>query len=289
MARVSVIIPHYNDLESLALCLDALCRQEFAEPFEIIVADNASPVGVEAVERMVAGRAMVVIAHEKGAGPARNAGVAASSGAILAFTDCDCVPAPGWLAAGVAALSSHDFVGGGMTVLTDGMDRADPAVAFELGFAFDNRTYVEEKGFTVTANLFCTRAVFDATGPFRVGVSEDVEWCQRAATRGYRIGYAPDALVGHPARKDWDALIKKWRRINSETYELIAERPLGSLRWLARTWALPLSILAHIPRAWRSPQLHSAAERRACVAGLVRLRLWRFVHSHRLLFGMGQG
>ena len=33
-------------------------------------------------------------------------------------------------------------------------------------FAFDNRTYVEAKGFSVTANLFTTRAVFDAVGGF---------------------------------------------------------------------------------------------------------------------------
>ena len=68
--------------------------------------------------QIIAGRARLVLVREKGAGPARNGGVAASKGDILAFTDADCRPDPHWLENGVAALSRYDFLGGGIDVLT---------------------------------------------------------------------------------------------------------------------------------------------------------------------------
>ncbi len=72
--------------------------------FEIIVADNASPEGEAAIAALIAGRAELTIVAERGAGAARNGGAAKARGEILAFTDCDCVPEPRWLEAGVAAL-----------------------------------------------------------------------------------------------------------------------------------------------------------------------------------------
>lgn len=274
---VSVVIPHYNDLARLDRCLDAVGAQELpGGRFEVIVADNMSPVGEAAVRAVVGTRARVVPAVEKGAGPARNAGVAAAQGRVLAFTDCDCVPEAGWLAAGVAALDGCDVVGGRMIVLTEGGPIRSGAEAFEAVFAFNNRRYVEEQGFTVTANLFCPRAVFETVGPFRVGVSEDVEWCQRARAAGYRIGYAEDAAVGHPARADWTALRRKWERLNAEMFELAVTRPGGRLRWAVASLAMPLSIAAHAPAVLRSPALRGAGERARALATLARLRLWRF-------------
>ncbi len=286
---ISVIVPHYQDLARLELCLAALEAQTVArDRFEIIVADNMSPVGEAAVAGAIAGRARLVLVRERGAGPARNGGVAAAAGNLLAFTDADCVPAPGWLAAGIAALDRFDLVGGAMTV---GVDRSRPltgAEAFELVFAFNNRAYVEDKGFTVTANLFTSRAIFDRVGPFRVGLSEDVDWCLRARSLGLRIGYAADALVEHPARADWPSLRKKWQRMSAEQFALLRAARFGRLKWGARSLALPASVLAHAPRVMTSGALISPGERLRALGTLARLRWWRFVDAQRLLFG-GKG
>lgn len=281
--RVSVVVPHYNDPAALDRCLASLAAQTFpADAFEVVVADNRSPQGEAEIARAIAGRARLVIAEDRGAGPARNAGVAQTRAPLLAFIDSDCVAEPQWLAAGTAALERADFVGGRMVVPdTDGGKSG--AEAFEQVFAFDNRRYVEKLGFTVTANLFCPRALYDRVGGFRVGVSEDLEWCHRARDLGFRIGYAPDAVVAHPARPDWPALVTKWRRINAESYALVSGTARGRLGWLAKTWALPASILAHAPRVLRSSRLATPAERTAALATLARLRLWRFVDAHRLL------
>jgi GT2 family glycosyltransferase len=281
--EISVVIPHYDDLARLDQCLAALGTQTMARArFEVIVADNMSPCGGAAVAAAVAGRARVVFASDRGAGPARNAGVAAARGTILAFTDADCVPAPAWLNAAVAALETCDLVGGAMQVAIEPGRAMSGAQAFEAVFAFDNRRYVESMGFSVTANLLCRRALFDAVGGFRTGVSEDLDWCLRARAAGYRIGYAPGAIVAHPARADWPSLRQKWQRLSAESYALACERRGGRVRWIARSLLLPLSIIAHAPRIWRSSAVRSGTERRAALMTLARLRLWRFIAAQRL-------
>lgn len=279
---VSVIIPHYSDLAGLAACLDALGRQTVA-PDEIIVADNASPQGEAAIAQVIAGRARLVVVADRGAGPARNGGVAASTGQILAFTDSDCLPEPGWLAAGLAALRCADFVGGAMTVLVANEAAITPSEAFERVFAFDNRDYVERKGFSVTANLFCARTLFDDVGGFRTGVPEDLEWCGRARAAGYRIGYAADAVVGHPARRTWSELQRKWARLNAEAFGMAMAQPRGRGRWLLKALALPVSALAHTPKALASPALPASIDRWNAAKTLWRLRCWRMIDSLRLL------
>lgn len=287
-ARVSVIVPHYHDLPALHLCLTALEKQTYDAPFEIVVADNASPEGAEVVA-VVAGRAKVVVVEERGAGPARNGGVRGASGEFLAFTDCDCVPEPDWLARGLAALERGDVVGGRVSVLVDDRERPRAAEAFETVFAFDNARYIEKQGFTVTANLFCRRDVFEKVGAFRVGVSEDVDWCRRASAAGCRIVYEPLAVVGHPARRTWEELRNKWRRLGAETFALMAARRTGAMRWFLRSLLLPASAVAHTPKVLFSPALTSWRQRARALGMLYRIRLWRFGHAMALLAAGARG
>jgi glycosyltransferase involved in cell wall biosynthesis len=282
---VSVVVPHFHDLRNLDLCLAALERQTFPRAdFDIIVADNNSPEGEAAVAGVIAGRARLVVVGQRGAGPARNGGVKACSGALLAFVDSDCRPEPAWLAEGVEALSRHDYVGGRMVVLVDDPRHMTDVEAFESVFAFNNQDYVTRLGYTVTANLFCPRTLFCHVGDFTAdSVSEDREWCLRARDLGYRIGYAPLSIVGHPARRTWADLLKKWRRINRESFGLMAREKGGRLKWALRTFALPGSAFLHTPRALFCDRLATFEQRAGAIVILHRLRWWRLVDSLRLL------
>lgn len=284
--RVSVIIPHYRDLARLDRCLGLLEQQSFPrDAFEVVVADNASPEGEAAVAETIGGRGRLVVVHEPGAGPARNGGVAAARGEILAFTDCDCLPDPDWISQGVQALERWDVVGGRIKVLVEDPARVTPEEAFEKALAFDNRSYVVRKGFTVTANLFCRAELFRRVGGFRVAVSEDLEWSRRATAAGFRIGFAEGAVVGHPARRNWRELTGKWRRLNAESFGLYAARPGGRVRWIARSLILPLTALVHTPKVLFSRKLSRPAQRLGALGVLYRLRLWRCLDA--LLLGLG--
>ena len=273
MAEAAVIIPHYNDVARLGRCLAALVPQRWAG-VEVVVVDNASTDSLDPIRRACP-QARIVIEPQKGAAHARNRGVVETTAPLLFFLDCDCVPAPDWLAVAMQAVTRADLVGGRVDVFDETPPPRTGAQAFEAVCAFDNRGYVTRKGFSVSANLLMRREVFRAVGPFVHGLSEDLDWCRRATAKGYRLAYADDLVVGHPSRGDWAALRRKWRRVNDETFALLPPGVGSRLRWGARAALMPFSILAHAPRVLTSPALRGAGERGPALATLARLRLVR--------------
>lgn len=278
--HVSVIVPHYDDLISLDKCLSSLTKQTFElDATEIIVADNASPQGIEAVRSVVAGRAKVVLVHERGAGPNRNGGVAIATGINLAFIDSDCVAEPTWLTCGLQALEQFDVVGGKVSVIVSDSSEINGTEAFEAVFAFDNKSYIEKKGFTGSGNLFVSKRVFDIVGGFKNGVSEDVEWSRRATAAGFTLGYADDAEVGHPPRRSWAELKRKWSRLSKESYLLAANKKYGRVEWLARCILTPFSALVHTPKMLFTPKISSFRGRLRGLHVLYRIRSFRLIEG----------
>lgn len=284
LPEVSVIIPHYNDLDNLRQCI-ALLKAQTPRPqrFEVVVADNNSRCGLEEVERVCGEWARVIPAPIQGAGAARNAAVAASRGKTLAFIDSDCRPAPDWLEQGLRAMASAQIVGGRVDV--DYLDPRNPTgvEAFERVFAFNFKRYIQELGFSGTGNMFVSRAIFDRVGDFRDLVAEDVDWGQRAVAAGYKFQYAPDAAVSHPARRDWNELIQKSRKASREAFEAAIEKPYGRVWWFLRSFALLASPFAHWVTIVRSSKLDGQAERIRAIGILFRIRFWRFLECNRLL------
>jgi glycosyltransferase involved in cell wall biosynthesis len=281
---VSVIIPHFNDLENLEECLRLLTEQTFpANRFEIIVADNNSACGLIRVQGLCDVRAKVVPAFVQGAAAARNAGVKAARGQILAFIDSDCRPSPDWMESGIAALADADIVGGRVDVDVQDRGNLTPVEAFESVFAFNFKRYIEKEGFAGTGNMFVPRSIFSKVGEFRSNVSEDKDWGQRASAQGFRWKYAPNARVSHPARREWEELRSKWRKTIHETYRLANERPAGRLRWMLRSWMV---LCSPVPHSWNvlcSPKLNRFRDRLKAIGVLFRIRWWRFLESHRIL------
>lgn len=284
MPSVSVIVPHYNDLSGLDICLSALLSQTLdSSKFEIIVADNNSPLDRAEIEKTIANRARLVIVEEKGAGPARNGGVRAAQASILAFTDSDCVPDKRWLEEGLKGLDSYDLVGGEVEVLVDDPDKLSPAEAFEKVFAFNFKRYIESEKFTGAGNLFCSKSDFEKIGPFKVGLSEDKEWCHRGVEKGYSLGYVKEAIVGHPARRTWSELKSKWGRIDYETYGLIDKSLKGKICWALRSVAVLASIIPHSLKVMTTTKIQGRHNKVAALKMLILQRSWRFVDYWSLL------
>lgn len=272
----AVIIPHYNDTVRLERCLGALMSQD-RSGVEIVVVDNNSIEDLTAV-RLRFPDVRFVFEQQKGAAHARNRGVRETTAPNLFFLDADCLPASNWLAVARRAVRQSDLVGGAIDVFDETPPPRNGAQAFETVFAFDYKDYIERKGFSVTANLLTTRAVFQDVGNFIDGLSEDMEWCLRARSKGYRIVLAEDLRVAHPTRSDWPALIKKFRRITNESFELkrLAGDTIGlRAQWGLRSVVMLLSPLAHLPKIWRNPKLNGSAERLAASLVLFRIRLVR--------------
>lgn len=274
--QAAIVIPHFNDVPRLGKCLAALELQVRDKPVETIVVDNGSTQDLTALKTDFAW-VRFLDEPEKGAAPARNTGVAESRAPWLFFIDADCIPAPNWLETALHLGGWDGMIGGRIDLFDETPAPRSGAEAFETVFAFPQQMYVERKCFAVTANLLTTRAVFDATGPFDGRVVEDSDWCHRAGRRGYAIRYQPELVVSHPTRSDWTALKRKWSRVTNENYHANNSSPYARTMWALRAFAMPLSILMHLPKIMNSDQLTSGAERFRAAATLIRLRLLRMV------------
>jgi glycosyltransferase involved in cell wall biosynthesis len=195
MIQASVIVPARDAEETLPRTLEALSRQDYEEPYEVIVVDDGSTDGTVELARAAPGPVTVVQQRALGPGAARNLGVAQSRGSALAFCDADCFPTPGWLRSGVEALRSADLVQGHV--------RPDPSA--ELG-PFDRTLWCTfEVGLYETASLFVTREMFDRTGGFEdwlevergKAMAEDVWFGWKARRLGARSAFCRDALAYH--------------------------------------------------------------------------------------------
>lgn len=283
---VSVIVPHFNDLDRLELCLDCLQEQTLpGDRYEVIVCDNDSPVGRDAVLARVGNRARVVFEMERGAAAARNRGVREAAGEILAFTDSDCRPDRDWLARGIDGLAEFDVVGGSVQVFVRDEENMTPTEAFEMVFAFRNSKYIRKNGFSVTASLITTKATFMKVGNFTKGVSEDIDWCRRALRANFTLGYREDCIILHPARRTFDELEAKWSRLVMQSYLLAKSEKGNTLRWAVHNWIVLASILPHLLVISVTPKLPRWRDKLRAARALVKIRLYRFMLSHMVMFG----
>jgi glycosyltransferase involved in cell wall biosynthesis len=94
--QLAVVVCTYNRARQLHLVLDMLNQQTIREQLEVVVVDDGSTSPIEEWEVTI--RGATLIRHRDNLGPAaaRNTGIAASRAAIVAFTDDDCRPPPGW-------------------------------------------------------------------------------------------------------------------------------------------------------------------------------------------------
>lgn len=212
---VSVVIPTCGRPKLLARCLEALSRQSIGRgAFEIIVVDDSETRNGPAVTR--------------------NVGWRRARAPIVAFTDDDTVPAPDWLAEGLAKFA--------------GPERADAVtgrVVMPIGASptdYERDAAALERGEFVTANCFCRRSVLEEVGGFdehfRMAWREDSDLQFRLLHAGARILHAPAAVVVHPVRPAaWGVSLRQQRKIMFDALlykkhpKLYRERIRATPRW----------------------------------------------------------
>ncbi|WP_448582791.1 glycosyltransferase [Thermaurantiacus sp.] len=281
--EASVIVPHLNTPERLERLLKSLATQELpGGQFEVIVVDNGSTAPLDALQ---ARWPDVRFLHcpTRGPGPARNMGVAAARADRLAFIDADMRAGPGWLAAGLAALARtpSGHVGGDVRIDAIDPDQMTGTEAFEAVFAYRMDRYIAREGFTGTGNLFITRALFEAAGPFGgIGTQEDKDFGQRATRLGRPPVFAPDAVAFHPARSSLAEMRTRWQRLSVQALNSHL-RDGGSLAaWRLRALLVMASGLGHAPRLLLSPRIKGV---RARLRGLGVLLAIRWVRGLDML------
>jgi glycosyltransferase involved in cell wall biosynthesis len=275
--KLSVIIPVFDDRPSLERCLDSLRRQTRTEvPVEIVVVDNGS---LESLEDLAEPDKNIRIIKEArpGSYAARNAGILAARGQILAFTDADCIPTPDWLAVGLSALSKTSgpvTVGGRVHMFVPEGASRTAAALYDLCLGLRQEKYWRECGFLITANLVVPSHVFRAVGLFREDIYSggDVEWCHRASRAGVRLVYEPSMVVYHPVRTSWHGLRQKVVRVAqgaaSGGYPVSARRRGGVFSRFRSRGAVTWEILT-------TTKLHGFKERAGVLLTGCKVLFWK--------------
>ncbi len=105
--KVSVVIPTYNNEDTIAAAVESALAQRFDGGFEVVVVNDGSTDGTRAVLDAYRGRATILDRVNSGQAAARNAGVRASHGEYIAFLDADDEWLEGKLEQTVAVLNRH--------------------------------------------------------------------------------------------------------------------------------------------------------------------------------------
>ena len=222
---VSVIIPVLNNFEGLSKTLVALDNQTYPqELYEVIVVDNGSK---ESLAELISQFQQVIITRENrpGSYAARNRGIAIAKGEILAFTDSDCIPNSNWLANGVKSLLSEPncgLVAGKINFFYQNPQKPTAVELYDSLSFMDQKKYIQQHQYGVTANLFTRQTVFDRVGTFNTNLKSggDKEWGKRVFQHGYFQVYAENACVEHPARSSFQEISKKITRIRKGGYDI---------------------------------------------------------------------
>lgn len=145
--------------------------------------------------------------NTQGPAAARNLGWRFAQGKILAFTDDDTIPDPGWLRSGTA-LFQGEVVGVSGRVLVPLPDRPSDNAR--------NTTGLESSHF-VTANCFYLRSALEAVGGFderfQAAWREDSDLYFTLHKRGCSLAWSNEAIVVHPVRPEpWGSSIGQQRK-----------------------------------------------------------------------------
>ena len=227
---ISVIIPVYNNSKALVSCLTAVLGQDYpAIAFEIIIIDNASNPPLELPELICEWPSVTaVIENRPGSYAARNRGIVLAKGDILAFTDADCLPTKSWLRSATDRLAiepRNTVLGGQIAVFPKILKNPTPVEIYDMNFGLRQARYVHAYGFAATANLIASRQAFEVVGKFDPELKSggDHEWGARAGSKGFRIVYAPEVEVLHPARQSLTNILSKIRRTAGGHHDLRAD------------------------------------------------------------------
>jgi GT2 family glycosyltransferase len=208
--RVSVVVCTHNGEATIGTCLNALCNLDYAD-FEVIVVDDGSTDSAAEI----AGDFDVRLIRTKNCGlsSARNTGLEAATGEIVAFTDDDAWPDRDWLRYLAIAFAACDHVGiGGPNLPPEDAGVVEKAVALAPGGPTHVLLSDQEAEHIPGCNMaFRREALHDVGGfdpQFRIA-GDDVDICWRLQERGWTIGFSPAAVVHHRRRRSVRAYLRQ--------------------------------------------------------------------------------
>ncbi len=216
--EISIVVPTYNDARKLERLLHSLAAVEVPAPTELLIIDDCSTDNTEALVTTWAATPLPFTdvrylrqPQNGGPGKARNRGLHEARGALLAYTDSDCVVSPQWLRELVKRLDIEGHIGGvgGKVLALDERSMAAKHYVFHRILEPPDALL-----YLVTCNcIFYRQALLDAGGfpdKIRAPGGEDVAVGILLYKQNWRFAFSDEAIIWHDFRHDLSNFYKTW-------------------------------------------------------------------------------
>jgi glycosyltransferase involved in cell wall biosynthesis len=235
---VSVVICAYNAERTMLPCLESLRKLDYSN-FEVIIVDDGSRDRTAEIS-MAFPEFRLIRQPNKGLSIARNVGLHAARGDIIAYTDSDCVVDPHWLTLMVRTLTEKNFDGcGGPNYAPHEDGWVEACCAASPGAPCHVLTADDVAEHLAGCNMVFTKAALLKVGGFDpqfTSAGDDVDMCWRILDAGMRLGFCPAAFVWHFRRNTVKAYYGQQRGYGRAEAMLYARYPerfniLGQIKW----------------------------------------------------------
>ncbi|MEN6484211.1 MAG: glycosyltransferase [Syntrophobacteraceae bacterium] len=243
--RVSVVVCAYNAERTMRMCLDSLQAINYPDYETIVVNDGSADRTLEIARGYEYENVKIIDQPNRGLSAARNAGIAAATGDIVAFTDSDCVADPDWLTYMVSKFLSSGLSAVGGPNFPPPEDSFVPScVAASPGGPTPVLLSDDVAEHIAGCNMAFRREALEGIGGFDTNfrvAGDDVDLCWRLQNEGYQIGFSPAAVVWHFRRNTVAAYLKQQRGYGKAESLVYFKHPyrfnlLGQTRWLGRIY-----------------------------------------------------
>lgn len=244
--RVSVVVCSYNGAATIGECLYGLRQLDYPD-YEVIVVDDGSRLPLAPIASAFGFR--TITTPNLGLSHARNVGLEAATGEIIAYIDDDARPDPHWLTYLAATFATGKYVGvGGPNVPPPDQRFVEDCVANAPGGPVHVLLSDSEAEHIPGCNMaFLTSKLREVGGfdPQFKAAGDDVDVCWRVQAHGGRLGFSASALVWHRRR---DSIRAYWRQqLGYGAAEALLARKwpekynhAGHLTWTGRLYGLGL-------------------------------------------------
>ncbi|WP_242053897.1 glycosyltransferase [Nostoc sp. FACHB-888] len=241
--KVSVVVCAYNAERTMDSCLASLKKLNYPNYEVIVVNDGSRDRTLEITQRYDYVR--LINQENKGLSVARNVGMAAATGEIVAYTDSDCMVDPDWLTYLVVKFLSSDVAAVGGPNLSPPEDSLVPAcVAVSPGVPTHILLSDEVAEHIAGCNMAFRREILEEINGFNPifrTAGDDVDICWRLQDKGYTIGFSPTAIVWHFRRNTVAAYLKQQQGYGKAEALVYFKHPyrfnlLGQPSWLGRIY-----------------------------------------------------
>jgi GT2 family glycosyltransferase len=232
---LSIIIPVYNQHEMTFECIEAIRLCTTSIDYEIVLVDNGSEPPIKVPYTGFVEMKLIRNEENRGFPAAVNQGINKASGDIIVLLNNDVIVTPGWLVGLFNWLNEFSIVGpvtnycAGLQKVSIPVYKNTDELNKEAGFyRQENAGRIEEVNWIIGFCMVFKKSLCDEIGHFDESLwpccGEEIDFCLRARSAGYRVGIAHDVYVHHFGSQTFNAMNLDYNEICNRNDKHLAEK-----------------------------------------------------------------